>query len=157
MVESFPDVIKSLSDRSNVRTLSLAELDQETHPFGRPTQNGSLSFYSNVPNQSAGLSVGFGSDRVASTGLSERQRSIRDGKDDTPMVVRSYLERAPLVRVQRTIGDNPGCNAKRPCSYRSGEATTLDRPTSGAIPCGTTIPPLPAPIWSRSVFLKAYD
>ena len=70
MVESFLDFIKSLADRSNVRTLSLAELDQEARPFGKPTQNGSLSFYSNVRNRSAGLAVVFGSDRVASTGLS---------------------------------------------------------------------------------------
>ena len=112
MVGSSLDFIKSLAYRSNVHTLSLAELDQEASLFGRPTQNQSLSFYSHVRNRSAGLAGVCGGDRVVSNGLSERQQAVWDSKDDTLRGVRAYLERAPLVRVQRTIGDNPSFKSK---------------------------------------------
>ena len=101
MVESSLDFIKSLADGSNVRTLSLAELDQAARPFGRTTRN-----------RSAGRTVVFGSHGVASAGLSEPQRAMRESKDDTLRGFRAYLERAPAVRVQRTIGDNSSRNPK---------------------------------------------
>ena len=109
----FGGFIKSLEGCSNVRTLGLAELHQEARPFGRPTQNRSLSFCSNVRNRGAGPAVVFGSNRVASTGLSGRQQAIHDSKDNTPRGVRAYLERAQLIRVQRTLGDNTSYNPKR--------------------------------------------
>ena len=40
MVESFLDFVKTLPEQGNVRTLSLAELDADAHPFGRPTDTG---------------------------------------------------------------------------------------------------------------------
>jgi len=114
MEESFLDFVKSLPGRSNVRTLTLAQLDEEAKPFGRVTRNQSRSFYSNVRNRSAAVSVILGSDKVASTNLSERQQAIKDRKDQTFRELRAYMERAPLIRLQRTVGQNsvfnPKCN-----------------------------------------------
>ena len=112
MVESSLDFIKSLAERSSVRTLSLAELDQDARPFRRPTQNRGLSFYSNVRNRSAGPAEVFSGNRVASTGIIQREQAIWDNEDDMLRGVRAYLERATLIQAQRTIGDTPSCNPK---------------------------------------------
>ena len=108
MVESFRDFIHSPPDRSPVRTLSPAELDQQANSLGRPTQNRGLSFHSNLRNRSAGFAAVFGTGPVALTVPGVRRQPIRD----TLRGVRGYLKRAPLVRVQRTIGVNPSCNPK---------------------------------------------
>jgi phosphoenolpyruvate carboxykinase (ATP) len=112
MVESFLDFVKSLSGQSNVRNLNLEELDQEASKFARVTKTNSRSFYSNVRNRSAGVSVVFGSEKVASKTLNERQQAIKERKDQTLREVREYLQRAPLIRVQRTVGDNSEFNPK---------------------------------------------
>ena len=112
MVESFLDFVKSISGQRNVRNPSLKELDQEASKFARVTKTNSHSFYSNVRNRSAGVSVVFGSDKVASKTLNERQQAIKDRKDQTLQEVREYLQRAPLIKVQRTVGDNPEFNPK---------------------------------------------
>lgn len=112
MVESFLDFVKSLSGRSNVRNLTLEQLDQEASKFARVTKTNSHSFYSNVRNRSAGVAVVFGSEKVASKSLNERQQAIKDRKDQTLQEVREYLQRAPLIQVKRTVGDNPEFNPK---------------------------------------------
>lgn len=112
MVDSFLDFVKSLSGQSNVRNVNLEQLDQEASKFARVTKTNSHSFYSNVRNRSAGVSVVFGSDKIASKSLNERQQAIKDRKDQTLQEVREYLQRAPLIKVQRTVGDNPEFNPK---------------------------------------------
>lgn len=112
MVESFLDFVKSLPEQGNVRTVSVAELDADAHQFGRPTGTGGRSFYSNIRNRSAGVAVVFGSDRVATKKFNPTQQRIKDRQEQTLEQVRQYLLRAPLIRVQRTIGDNPEFNPK---------------------------------------------
>ena len=112
MPESFLDFVKSLPEQGNVRTLSLEELDSETFKYGRTTSTGGHSFYSNVRNRSAGVAVVFGTERVATQKFSPVQERIRDDRDKTLEEVRKYLLRAPLIRVQRTIGDNSEFNPK---------------------------------------------
>jgi phosphoenolpyruvate carboxykinase (ATP) len=56
--------------------------------------------------------VVFGSERVATKKPSDRQKVIQEKKDQTLQAVEAYLKRAPLVRVQRTIGDNNSFNPK---------------------------------------------
>ncbi len=112
MEQRFLDFVKTLPDRENVRTLSLAELDQEARPYGRPTTTQSLSFNSNVRNRNARDTVVFGSDRVATKKPTDRQKTIQEKKDQTLRAVEAYLQRAPLVRVQRTICDNNSFNPK---------------------------------------------
>jgi hypothetical protein len=61
LVESFLEFLKSLVDCCDVRTLSLAEIHQEARPFGRRTQDRSLSFHSNLRNRSAGPAFSWSS------------------------------------------------------------------------------------------------
>ncbi|MSQ17722.1 MAG: phosphoenolpyruvate carboxykinase [Dehalococcoidia bacterium] len=112
MEQHFLEFVKTLPDRENVRSLSLAELDQEARPYGRITSNQSLSYFSNVRNRNARDTVVFGSDRVATKKPTERQKTIQEKKDQTLKAVEAYLQRAPLIRVQRTIGDNKSFNPK---------------------------------------------
>ena len=104
MAESFLDFIKSLPEQGNVRTVTVDELDAEAHKHGRVTSTGGHSFYSNVRNRSAGVAVVFGSDRVATQKFNPAQQRISENRDKTLEEVRKYLLRAPLIRVQRTIG-----------------------------------------------------
>ena len=112
MAESFLDFVKSLPEQGNVRTVNRDELDAEAFQYGRTTSTGGRSFYSNVRNRSAGVAVVFGSDRVATKKFNAAQQRIHDNRDKTLEEVRKYLLRAPLVRVQRTIGDNAEFNPK---------------------------------------------
>lgn len=112
MAESFLDFVKSLPEHGNVRTVTLGELDAEANKYGRETSTGGRSFYSNIRNRSAGVAVVFGSDRVATKRFNPTQERIKANKDKTLEEVRQYLLRAPLIRVQRTIGDNSEFNPK---------------------------------------------
>ena len=112
MAESFLDFVKTLPEQGNVQTVTLDDLDTEANKYGRVTSTGGRSFYSNVRNRSAGVAVVFGSDRVATKKFSPTQESIRENKDKTLEEVRQYLLRTPLIRVQRTIGDNSEFNPK---------------------------------------------
>ena len=106
MPESFLDFVKGLEGRDNVRTLSTAELEKNTRPYGRVTASESISFFSDVRNRSAGVSVVVGSERVQQQVLSDRQKSILERMDRTIEEVKSYLHYAPLICIKRTIGDN---------------------------------------------------
>ena len=112
MPESFLDFVKGLPEQGNVRSASVDELDSEAVKYGKTTATGGHSFYSNVRNRSAGVAVVFGSDRVATQKFNPVQQRIRDNQDKTLEEVRKYLLRAPLIRVQRTIGDNSEFNPK---------------------------------------------
>ncbi len=112
MAQSFLDFVRALPEQGNVRSVNIDELDEEAFKHSRTTSTGGRSFYSNVRNRSAGIAVVFGSDRVATKSFNAAQRRIHDNKDKTLEEVRKYLLRAPLIRVQRTIGDNAEFNPK---------------------------------------------
>ena len=112
MAESFLDFVKSLPEQGNVRTVSIDELDSEADKYGRVTSTGGRSFNSNVRNRSAGVAVMFGSERVATKSFNPAQQRISESREHTLEEVRKYLLRAPLIRVQRTIGDNSEFNPK---------------------------------------------
>ena len=139
MAESFLDFVRSLPEQGNVRTVTVDELDEEAFKHGRVTNTGGRSFYSNVRNRSAGIAVVFGSDRVATKKFNPAQQRIRDNKDKTLEEVRKYLLRAPLIRVQRTIGDNSEFNPK--CNL----FLSLQRPDNARQAC----------LWSHT--LRDYD
>ena len=112
MAESFLDFVKSLPEQGNVRTVSIDELDSEADKYGRVTNTGGRSFNSNVRNRSAGVAVMFGSELVATKSFNPAQQRISESREHTLEEVRKYLLRAPLIRVQRTIGDNSEFNPK---------------------------------------------
>jgi len=90
----------------NVTHLSASQAREMARPFGQVTEFGSLSFHSNVRNRSAGLTVYVGGDSVSQRSLTSRQQAILDGIPDTLVRVHRYLDRAPVVCTQRTMGDN---------------------------------------------------
>ena len=112
MPGSLLDFVKGLEGRDNVRSLSLAEMEKEARPFGRVTINESVSFFSNVRNRSAAVSVVVGSERVRDRNPTERQKAILERLDRTMEEVKEYLQYAPLICVKRTISDNDAFNPK---------------------------------------------
>ena len=106
------DFVKSLEGRDNVSPLSLPQLAKEASLHGRVTANESLSFFSNIRNRSAAVSVVIGSDNVPQDKLTDRQEGIVDRLDSTIEQVKAYLKYAPLTCVKRTIGSNHSFNPK---------------------------------------------
>ena len=94
----------------NVQHLSEAQARERATPFGGKTEFGSLNFVSNVRNRSAGLTVYIGSEKVQQRKLSARQKEIIANAPETLARVYRYLDRAPMVAVRQTMGDNPYFN-----------------------------------------------
>jgi len=90
----------------NVRHLSEKQAREAAAPFAQVTEFGNLNFHSNVRNRSAGLTVYVGSEKVRQRSLSARQQQILDDVSQTLEKVRRYLDRAPVVCTQRTMGNN---------------------------------------------------
>jgi len=106
--------VAGLHRLQNVESPSPEQLRKRAEAFGVRTQWGSINFVSSVKNRSAGLTVYVGSDRVRQRVLSQRQKEILQQWQETAAAVLRYIQRAPLLRVQRTMGENdhftPGCN-----------------------------------------------
>ena len=111
-MENFSTYIKTLLNKENVRKLTIEQLDTEASVYGRLTKTGGHAFSSNVRSRSAGIAVTFGGDNVATKKPNAQQQGIIDDLDDTLETLKKYLDRAPLISVQRTIGDNEDFNAK---------------------------------------------
>ena len=109
---NFSDYVKTLLTKPNVRHLTRDQMDEETSQYGRVTRTGGHAYSSNVRNRSAGIAVTFGSDEVATKNLNAQQLGIADNLENTLDALSKYLDRAPLVSVTRTIGDNDDFNAK---------------------------------------------
>jgi phosphoenolpyruvate carboxykinase (ATP) len=101
------EIAEKLYHFANVEHLSDAQAKARAVPFGRATEFGNINFESTVRNRSAGLTVYVGSEAVALKKLSPRQKQILDAVPDTLRKVQRYLDRAPLICVERTMGDNP--------------------------------------------------
>lgn len=104
--EEILDRVAGLDCYPNVQTPNLEELRRRAEAFGARTQWGSYNFVSSVKNRSAGLTAYVGSERVRQRTLNPRQRDILDNWEDTVGAVLRYLQRAPLLRVERTMGQN---------------------------------------------------
>lgn len=98
--------VRALRRQPNVRTPSATELRRMAEPFGTRTECGAVNFVSTVKHRSAGATVYVGSPAVSLPSPSTRQREILAGLPHTLELVQRYLGRAPLVCVERTMGDN---------------------------------------------------
>ena len=105
--------IKELRNRPNVISPSIDELKAMAEKYGTKTQFGNINFVSSVKNRSAGLTVYSGSSRVAQKRLNQKQKEILEKLPKTMKLVHEYLKKAPLICVDRTMGDNqyftPNC------------------------------------------------
>ena len=104
------ELARQLYHYRNVTHLSETQGREMARPFAQVTEFGNLNFHSNVRNRSAGLTVYVGTDKVRLPSPSPRQRAILDQLPDTLVRVHRYLDRAPIVCTQRTMGDNPDFN-----------------------------------------------
>ena len=111
-MKNFASFLKTISELPNVTKLTSDELSNRAVPFGRKTQFGNLSFSSTVRSRSASQSVVFGSERVQEKNLTPVQARIVGNLAKTLSVLQEYIMNAPIVRVQRTIGDNKTFNPK---------------------------------------------
>jgi len=102
--------MKNLHEAENVTYPTSGELRRITEHFGAKTVYGNYNFVSTVKNRSAWLTVYAGSTKVQQTQLNQRQKEILRDAKSTVELVHQYLKKAPLVCVERTMGENPHFN-----------------------------------------------
>jgi len=110
LVQTVLETMKSLRHADNVAYPNPIELKLTAERYGVRTVYGNYNFVSTVKNRSAWLTVYIGSTRVLQHQLNQRQKEILRDAPKTVELVHKYLERAPLVCVERTMGNNPYFN-----------------------------------------------
>ncbi|MBI3317527.1 MAG: phosphoenolpyruvate carboxykinase [Candidatus Omnitrophica bacterium] len=99
--------VEGLFSRPNVRHPSDAELRGEAERFGTRTTFNNHVFHTMVKNRSAGLTLYVGPPPVQQKGLSAKQQEILKKVPQTLETVFRYLEKTPLVCIERSLGENP--------------------------------------------------
>lgn len=107
LLDEVENAIAQLPGRPNVFSLSVDEIRARATEFGTPTVFGNTNWVSTVKNRSAALTIHLGSPRVGSQEPTSRKRDIRKHAADTIRTLHRYIERAPLLRVDCRVGDNP--------------------------------------------------
>lgn len=110
LLKTILDTMKQLRHADNVAYPNPKELRQTAERYGVRTVYGNYNFVSTVKNRSAWLTVYVGSQNVLQSQLNQRQKEILAEAPNTVEMVHKYLKRAPLVCVERTMGDNPYFN-----------------------------------------------
>jgi phosphoenolpyruvate carboxykinase (ATP) len=106
-LDEIKNTVDALRSRSNVTFLDEKRVRSMAEEHGTRTTFGNYNFTSTVKNRSAGLTVYVGSPKVQQKNLNPRQREILWNLPQTIADLHKYLERAPLVAIERTMGDNP--------------------------------------------------
>lgn len=110
LLESVLNFMKTLYYAENVAHPTSKELRLTAEKYGTRTVYGNYNFVSTVKNRSAWLTVNIGSQKVLQRQLSQKQREILRNAPRTIELVHNYVKLAPLVCVERTMGDNPYFN-----------------------------------------------
>jgi len=106
LLESVLDFMKSLHHADNVAHPDSEGLRSTAERYGVRTVYGNYNFVSTIKNRSAWLTVHIGSPRVLQCQLSQRQREILKDAPETVELVRNYVKSAPILCVERTMGNN---------------------------------------------------
>ena len=109
-MEQLENVLKSVEElyRSpNVLHPQPRDVRRMAEQFGTMTGFSNYNFCSTVKNRSAGLTVYVGGPQVAQARLNQRQKELIRDAPKTVALVQRYLNKAPFVCVERTMGDNP--------------------------------------------------
>ena len=120
--------LQALYKKPNVRHISDSDLRAEAQRYGTRTDFGNYAFHTMVKNRSAAVTVVLGPPAVQIRNPSARQQELLRKSPETLAAVERYLDRAPFICVERTIGDNatftPRCrtyvSAARPEMVRIG-------------------------------------
>ncbi len=105
-LESIKRAMKKLYTSRNVSHPSPKQLEEMAIEHGTRTKFGNYSFVSTVKNRSADLTVVIGGSKVMSRRLNERQKRILRNLPKTLQDVHEYIRKAPIVCVERTMGEN---------------------------------------------------
>lgn len=108
LLHKVEQAVGELPEQPNVQRLSPDEIARRAAEAGTLTTFGSLNFVSTVKNRSAALTVTIGSENVSSRTITQKKRDIAKGAAETIRLVHGYLKKAPLVRVDCTVGNSPG-------------------------------------------------
>lgn len=100
-------IVKKLTNQSNVEVVDCQSLRKRAEKYGNRTEFGNYVFITNVRNRSAALTVYIGSEKVRLSKLNPRQREILKELPRTLQELKGYLEKAPLVKVEQVMGNNP--------------------------------------------------
>ena len=106
-VAALVTAIESLAQAPNVTRLTDAALRAAAERYGTRTEFGNYAFHTAVKNRSAGVTIHVGSPAVALPSTSPRQQELLRQLPQTLTLVQRYLTKAPLVLVERSMGDNP--------------------------------------------------
>lgn len=106
LLQTVLETMRSLRDAENVYHPSPTELRRTAERYGARTVYGNYNFVSTVKNRSAWLTVNIGSRKVVQRKQNQRQKEILRDAAKTVEQIHEYLKKAPIVSVQRTMGDN---------------------------------------------------
>ncbi len=148
-----------LQSRADIPAPDEASLAKASAPFARVTERGSLAFFTSTRSRSSPFTVYVGSERVLLPDMTPQQKAILANVPLTLAKLRKYLARAPLVKVERVIGDNPEFNVtctayqsvQRPEQIRQAymwSRTLRPRPGAGASCPGPALSLICVPEWS---------
>ncbi|MEK7732714.1 MAG: hypothetical protein AAB318_00745, partial [Planctomycetota bacterium] len=91
----------------NVITSTDWTLRRSAERFASFTKFGNVAVHSSVKNRSAKISVYIGSDAVRLKTHNPQQAEIINNLPKTLALVEEYVKKAPFVRINRSMGDNP--------------------------------------------------
>lgn len=107
-------IIEYLKGASNVITSRDWTLRRSAERFASFTKFGNVAVHSTVKNRSAKVTVYVGSDAVSQKKLNPQQTEIMSNLPGTLAAIEEYVKLAPIVRVNRTMGNNgefsPNCD-----------------------------------------------
>jgi phosphoenolpyruvate carboxykinase (ATP) len=113
LLQTVLKTMKSLRHSDSVSYPNTEDLKRTAERYGVRTVYGNYNFVSTVKNRSAWLTVYIGSPKVLQQQISQRQKEILRDTPKTVELVHEYVRRAPLVCIERTMGDdsyfNPHC------------------------------------------------
>lgn len=106
-------ILEYLKDAPNVISSRDWTLRRSAERFASFTKFGNVAVHSAVKNRSAKVTVCVGSDAVCQKKLNPQQTEIMNNLPGTLAALEKYVKRAPIVRVDRTMGNNdefsPNC------------------------------------------------
>lgn len=106
VLEQVSAAVSALSSQSNVTCPSAEEIRSEAESFGLNTKFDNYNFVSTTKNRSAGVTVYVGGPGVAHSTLTQKRKEILENLPETLKLVHDYMKKAPLVKVETTMGDN---------------------------------------------------
>ena len=106
LLQTVLDTMKTLRHNDNVAYPNPIELRRTAERYGVRTVYGNYNFVSTVKNRSAWLTVYIGSPKVLQRQVDQKQKEILRNAPKTVELVNEYVKRAPLVCVERTMGNN---------------------------------------------------